>query len=161
MGSGWDKLVLISVSTSGSASVLTTLLPLTRQTLSMSAHKGFPKIFGKVHPRYMTPFWGTIILTTLSIVWYVLLTWWSANALLDAISALGIMVCVAYGGTGLAAAFYYRKELLKSWKNFLLMGVGPTVGAILFRRSSSSRCSSTTTNRSTAIRAPSTWVGSS
>ena len=132
MGSGWDKLVLISVSTSGAASVLTTLLPLTRQTLSMSAHKGFPRIFGKVHPKYMTPFWGTIILTGLSITWYVLLTWWSANALLDAISALGIMVCVAYGGTGLAAAFYYRRELLKSWKNFLLMGLGPTVGAILF-----------------------------
>ena len=61
-----------------------------------------------------------------------LLTWWNANALCDAISAIGIMVCIAYGGTGLAATVYYRKELLKSAKNFFLMGVAPTVGAIIF-----------------------------
>ena len=42
------------------------------------------------------------------------------------------MVCLAYGGTGLACTVYYRKELLKSAKNFFLMGVAPTVGAILF-----------------------------
>lgn len=132
MGSPWDKLVLLCVFTSGAASCLTTLLPLTRQTLSMAAHKSLPKVFGEVHPRYMTPFKGTIILTVLSIAWYVLLTWANVNLLYDAISALGIMVCLAYGGTGLAATIYYRKELLKSWKNFVLMGLAPTLGAIMF-----------------------------
>ena len=42
------------------------------------------------------------------------------------------MVCLAYGGTGLAATVYYRKELLKSWKNFLLDRPGPTAGRIIF-----------------------------
>ena len=132
MGNTWDKLVFLCIFTSGAASALTTLLPLTRQTLSMAAHKSLPKIFGRIHPKYMTPFWGTIILGSLSILWYVLLTWWNVNALYDAISAIGIMVCIAYGGTGLAATVYYRKELLKSAKNFFLMGVAPTVGAIMF-----------------------------
>jgi amino acid transporter len=98
----------------------------------MAAHKSLPAIFGRIHPKYMTPFWGTIILAALSIIWYVLLTWWNVNALYDAISAIGMMVCVAYGGTGLACTVYYRKELLKSVKNFFLMGVAPTVGAIMF-----------------------------
>src|SRR5664280_1077341 len=80
----------------------------------------------------MTPFWGTIILAALSIVWYVALTWWNVNALYDAISAIGMMVCIAYGGTGLACTVYFRKELLKSAKNFFLMGVAPTVWAIMF-----------------------------
>ena len=132
MGSTWSKLVFLSVFTSGAASALTTLLPLTRQTLSMAAHKSLPKVFGRVHPKYLTPFWGTVILTALSTLWYVLLTWWNPNALLDAISAIGIMICLAYGGTGLAATVYYRKELFKSVKNFLLIGVAPTLGAILF-----------------------------
>jgi len=132
MGNTWDKLVFLCIFTSGAASALTTLLPLTRQTLSMAAHKSLPKVFGRIHPKYMTPFWGTIILGSLSILWYVGLTWWNVNALYDAISAIGIMVCIAYGGTGLASTVYYRKELLKSAKNFFLMGVAPTVGAIMF-----------------------------
>ncbi len=132
MGGTWSKLVFLSVFTSGAASALTTLLPLTRQTLSMAAHKSLPRIFGRIHPRFLTLFWGTVILGTLSIVWYVLLTWLNPNALLDAISAIGIMVCIAYGGTGLAATVYYRKELLKSAKNFFLIGVAPTLGAIMF-----------------------------
>ncbi len=132
MGGTWDRLVFLCIFTSGAASALTTLLPLTRQTLSMAAHKSLPRVFGRIHPKYLTPFWGTVILTALSILWYVLLTWWNVNALYDAISALGIMVCIAYGGTGLAATVYYRKELLKSAKNFFLIGVAPTLGAIMF-----------------------------
>ena len=132
MGGTWDRLVFLCIFTSGAASALTTLLPLTRQVLSMAAHKSLPSIFGRIHPKYMTPFWGTIILAALSIIWYVLLTWWNVNALYDAISAIGMMVCVAYGGTGLACTVYFRKELLKSAKNFFLMGVAPTVGAIMF-----------------------------
>ena len=132
MGGTWDRLVFLCLLTSGAASALTTMLPLTRQTLSMAAHKSLPAIFGRIHPKYLTPFWGTIILSALSILWYVLVTLWNANAIWDAISAIGIMVCIAYGGTGLAATVYYRKELLKSAKNFFLMGVAPTVGAIMF-----------------------------
>ena len=132
MGGTWDRLVFLCLLTSGAASALTTLLPLTRQTLSMAAHKSLPAIFGRIHPKYLTPFWGTIILSVLSILWFVLVTLWNANAIWDAISAIGIMVCIAYGGTGLAATVYYRKELLKSAKNFFLIGVAPTLGAILF-----------------------------
>jgi amino acid transporter len=132
MGSGWDKLVLLCVMTSAAASALTTLLPLTRQTLSMAAHKSLPKIFGEVHPKYMTPFKGTVVLTVLSILWYVLLTWVNVNLLYDAIGAIGIMICLAYGGTGLAATIYYRKQLRKSAKNFFLIGVAPTLGALMF-----------------------------
>ncbi len=132
MGNTWDRLVFLCIFTSGAASALTTLLPLTRQTLSMAAHKSLPSVFGRIHPKYMTPFWGTVILTALSIAWYVVLTWLSPNALYDAIDAIGIMVCLAYGGTGLACTVYYRKELLKSAKNFFLMGVAPAVGAALF-----------------------------
>ena len=131
MGNGWSKLLFLCLITSGAASALTTLLPMTRQTLSMAAHKAFPQVFGKIHPRFKTPFWGTLILTVLSSLWYVLLTWVNEDLLWDAISAIGIMVCLTYGGTGLASTVYYRKELLKSGKNFLLMGLVPGLGGIM------------------------------
>ena len=41
------------------------------------------------------------------------------------------MIAFYYGLTGIACAIYYRRELTKSVKNFILIGVGPVVGAIL------------------------------
>ena len=132
MGGTWDKLVFLCIFTSGAASALTTLLPLTRQTLSMAAHKSLPASLRphppQVHDAVLGHHHPHLAVDPLVRA----LTWWNVNALYDAISALGIMVCIAYGGTGLAATVYYRKELLKSAKNFFLMGVAPTLGAIMF-----------------------------
>jgi len=132
MGSGWGKLVFLSVFTSAAVGFLTSLLPVTRQFLSMAAHKALPQVFGKIHPRFMTPFWGTIIVVVVTFVLYVFVTAYNPALFWDAVSASGIICCLAYGGTGLAAAVYYRKELRKSWKNLIFMGVGPTLGAIMF-----------------------------
>jgi amino acid transporter len=125
------RMVLLAVFTSGAASALTTLLPLTRSTLSMASHKAFPRIFGQVHPKYMTPFWGTVIMTIISIAWYAGMTAISPNILGDAIGALGLMVCFVYGFTGFSSGIYYRKELFKSVKNFLLIGLFPFLGGLM------------------------------
>ena len=125
------RFVMVAVFTSGAASALTTLLPLTRSTLSMASHKAFPKIFGRVHPKYQTPFWGSVIMTVISIVWFAGMTWISPNILADAIGALGLMVCFVYGFTGFSSGIYYRKELFKSVKNFLFIGLIPFVGGIM------------------------------
>ena len=44
---------------------------------------------------------------------------------------LGLMIAFYYGLTGFACTIYYRRELLRSWKTFLLIGVGPTLGGII------------------------------
>ena len=67
----------------------------------------------------------------LSIVWYVGLTIVSKNILFDSIAALGLMIAFYYGLTGFACTIYYRRELLRSWKTFWLIGVGPTVGGLM------------------------------
>ena len=83
---------------------------------------------GRIHPRYLTPHVSTILMGALSIVWYVGLTIVSENILFDSIAALGLMIAFYYGITGFACAIYYRRELLRSVKTFLLIGVGPTLG---------------------------------
>jgi amino acid transporter len=130
-GSPFDKLLIIAVLTSASASTQTTILPTARTSLSMARAKAMPATFGKIHPRYLTPSVSTLVMGALSIVWYVGLTLISTNILFDSIAALGLMIAFYYGLTGFACAIYYRRELLKSAKNFLLIGVGPTLGGII------------------------------
>ena len=71
-GSPWDKLLIIAVLTSASASTQTTILPTSRTTLSMASHGAIPRTFARIHPRHLTPSVSTIWMGIVSIVWYVL-----------------------------------------------------------------------------------------
>ena len=128
LGSPWNKLLIIAVLTSASASTQTTILPTARTTLSMAAHGAIPRYFARIHPRFRTPGPSTLWMGALSIGWYVGLTLVSENILTDSIDALGLMIAFYYGLTGFACAWYYRRHLLDSAKNLLLVGVVPVVG---------------------------------
>jgi len=131
-GSFWGKLLVIAVLTSAAASTQTTILPAARSSLSMAVHKAFPKRFADIHPEHLTPGFATIVFGVVSILWYVLLTWLSPNAVLgNSISALGFGIAFYYGITGYACAFYYRKHIFKSFKNFVFVGLAPFLGAVL------------------------------
>ena len=129
-GSGLDKLLIICVLTSASASTQTTILPTARTTLSMAKWDAIPSAFGRVHPRFLTPSFSTLLMGGLSILWTVALLGFnpSQNVLGDTISALGFAVCFYYGFTGLACAVYFRRELFKSMRNFVFAGLVPLVG---------------------------------
>jgi amino acid transporter len=132
-GSPLDKLMIIAVLTSASASTQTTILPTARTTLSMARWKAIPAAFGEVHPRFMTPTFSTVLMGGLSIAWTIALLAFNPNqdVLGDTISALGFAVCFYYGFTGLACALYYRRDLFKSARNFLFAGLVPVVGGVM------------------------------
>ena len=130
-GSPLDKLLIIAVLTSASASTQTTILPSTRTALSMAVQGAFPKRFASVHPKHMTPGVATIWMAVLSIIWYVGLTLVSQNALYDSILSIGIFILLYYSMTGFACVVYFRRELTKSMRHFVLVGVVPLVGAIV------------------------------
>jgi amino acid transporter len=130
-GSPLDKILIIAVLTSAAASTQTTILPTARTSLSMARARAIPSKFGEVHPRYLTPHVSTILMGVLSIVWYVGLTIISENILFDSLAALGLMIAFYYGLTGFACTIYYRRELTKSAKNVLLIGVAPLLGGLI------------------------------
>jgi amino acid transporter len=130
-GSPLDKILIIAVLTSAAASTQTTILPTARTSLSMARAKAMPAVFGEVHPRYLTPHVSTILMGILSIIWYVGLTIVSENILFDSLAALGLMIAFYYGLTGFACTIYYRRELGKSAKNVLLIGVAPLLGGLI------------------------------
>jgi amino acid transporter len=131
LGSPLDKLVILAVLTSAAASTQTTILPTARTALSMGAKGALPRMWANVHPRFQTPTNATIWMGILSVAWYVALKLTSENVYYDAIAALGLMIAFYYGLTGYACALYYRKELVKSPKNLILMGILPLAGGII------------------------------
>ncbi|HEX4437792.1 MAG TPA: APC family permease [Solirubrobacteraceae bacterium] len=130
---GWilAKGLIICVLTSASASTQTTILPTARTTLSMAHWKAVHKVLGKVHKTFLTPDVSTIGMGAISIIVTVPLLLVSESILADSITALGFPVCFYYGFTGLACPWYFRHELTKSARNFLLVGVAPLVGGLM------------------------------
>ena len=131
LGSPLDKLLIIAVLTSAAASTQTTILPTARTVLSMAAKKALPRYWARINPRFLTPGPATIWMGVISIAWYVGLKIVSQNILYDAIAALGLMIAFYYGLTGYACVVYYRRELFKSAKNLLFIGVAPLIGAMM------------------------------
>jgi amino acid transporter len=131
MGTPWDKILVIAVLSSAIACTQTTILPTARTTLSMAANGAMPRSLATIHPKYLTPTWSTFWIGAASILWFVALVLIdrSENILWDSISGLGFAIAFYYGITALAAPVYFRKFLFKSWKNALLMGVAPLLGA--------------------------------
>jgi amino acid transporter len=131
LGSTAGKLLVIAVIISGISSAQTTILPGSRTSLSMAASGALPKVFASIHPRYLTPAFGTILIGALATLWYVPGKLISENFLFDSLSALSLMIAFYYGLTGFACAIYWRHELFASAKNFVFIGLAPLIGAVL------------------------------
>jgi amino acid transporter len=132
LGSVGVKFLIVAVLTSAAASTQTTILPTARTTLSMAHWGSIPSVIGRIHPRFRTPTvstWGFGLLSILVAVPLILI---SETVLELAVVALGIPVCFYYGTTGLACAWYYRREVFTSAKKFLLVGLAPTIGGLIF-----------------------------
>jgi amino acid transporter len=132
-GSPLDKILIIAVLTSAAASTQTTILPTARTTLSMARKNAWPRQFANVHPRYLTPSYSTLWMGAVSIVWTLLIMGFNPaqNVLGDSISALGFAICFYYGFTGLACFVYFRREITKSFRNFVLAGLAPLLGFVM------------------------------
>ncbi|MGV0853445.1 APC family permease [Mycolicibacterium phlei] len=122
--------LLLTVSVSALSSTQTTILPTARGTLSMAVYEAIPKRFASVHPRYMTPAFGTIVMGLSALFFYLLLSFLSENALADSIASLGLAVAFYYGITAFACVWYFRATLFASARNLFFRGVFPLLGGL-------------------------------
>ncbi len=130
LGEPLNKLLIISVLTSASASTQTTILPTARTTLSMAHWKAVTALLQRVHKRYLTPTVSTLGFGLLSVAITVPLLLAKGSVLEDSLTATGFAVVFYYGFTGVACGWYYRRELHKSVWNFLRLGLGPLLGGV-------------------------------
>jgi amino acid transporter len=124
------SLLLLTVSVSALSSTQTTILPTARGTLSMAVYEALPKRFASVHPKYMTPAFGTIVMGCAALFFYLVLTFLSENALLDSVASLGLAVAFYYGITAYACVWYFRKTLFTSVRNLFFRGIFPLLGGV-------------------------------
>src|ERR1700685_1734892 len=130
--SGVGKLLIFAVLTSAAACTQTTILPSARTAISMARMGALPQIFGAIHPRYLTPSFATLLMGAVSIAWYVGLVFISDNNVLtDSVTATAIGIAFYYGLTGFACVAYYRRELFKDFKCFILVGLVPALGGLI------------------------------
>ena len=126
------KLLLIAVLTSAAASCQTTILPATRTMLSMGSHGAAPEKLAQIDPKRLTPDYSSWLFGGVSIAWYVLLVVISHNTSTDAytasIAAVGMAIAVYYGLSGVSCILYFRKWVLTSPKNFVMIGLLPGFG---------------------------------
>ena len=122
--------LLLTVSVSALSSTQTTILPTARGTLSMAVYEAIPKRFANVHPRYMTPAFGTIVMGLSALFFYLLLKVLSENALADSVASLGLAVAFYYGITAFACVWYFRRTLFASMRNLFFRGIFPLVGGL-------------------------------
>ncbi len=131
LGEPLGSLVLLAVVVSALASTQTTILPASRTSLSMARAEAMPAALGEVSKRFFTPVVSTVAIGVLAVAWYLPSKLINENFLFDSLSALALMIAFYYAFTGVACVVYYRRELTKSVKNFLFVGVAPAIGALL------------------------------
>jgi amino acid transporter len=128
---GWDWVVLLAVATSAVASTQTTIIPASRTALSMARRAALPRRFASISAAHRTPDVSTWWVAGVGVAWYVGVGLVSENALYDSITGLSLLIALYYALTGLACAVFFRRRLLSSARDFLLLGVGPVVGAAM------------------------------
>jgi amino acid transporter len=131
LGTWGFKLLVLAILSSSAASAQTTILPTARTTLSMAAYKALPRLFGKIHPRYLTPTFSTWAMGLVSIAFYVAMTYIRGGALLnDLILAIGLQIAFYYGLTGFASAWYFHRSaagVRDVWLKIVAPALGGTI----------------------------------
>jgi amino acid transporter len=126
------RLLILMVLSSAAASTQTTILPTARTTLSMATYRAIPKVFAKMHPRYLTPTVSTIVMGVLSGLLYLWFNYTSGGFVIsDAVTAIGLYIAFYYGLTGFACAWYYRKTLFRKQRDLWMQGILPVLGGLL------------------------------
>jgi amino acid transporter len=129
-GSIAASLLLLTVSISALSSTQTTILPTARGTLSMAVYEAIPKRFASVHPKYMTPGFGTLVMGAAALMFYLVLSFVSSSALQDSVASLGLAVAFYYGITAYACVWYFRRTLTSSVRNLFMRGIFPLLGGL-------------------------------
>ena len=126
------RLLVLMILSSAAASTQTTILPTARTTLSMAAYKALPASFAKISPRFLTPTVSTIAMGVVSILLYIPMNFISkGNAIVDAVTAIGLYIAFYYGLTAFSCVWYYRKTLLQSQRNLWMRGILPLRGGLI------------------------------
>ena len=128
----WGSIAILAVILSTVGTIETQITQCARLLFSMGRDGVMHKGFSEVHSKFETPWLAGVLIWALSIA---LLAASSASesvggVMSSLISAIGVMVSIYYGLTGLACVWYYRKSLTKDGTTLFMRGIWPGLSAI-------------------------------
>jgi amino acid transporter len=91
-----------------------------------------PRIFGKIHGAFQTPWVACLILGCIPPLFLIpyLVSSGATTAIGYIISADGLIYLVMYFAVAVGCVWYYRKVLTSSAANLLITGVAPLIGGL-------------------------------
>jgi len=132
-GTGWAKLMALSIALSVIAATGTGIVLTARIIYGMATRQTLPPLLGTVSLRFKTPVAASVVVGVLIIaaIWvYILAT--SAQAIFgEVVSLAGLLAAAFYVLTALATIAYYRRRILTGAWDALLAGLLP-LGAAAF-----------------------------
>jgi amino acid transporter len=130
-GTAGEKFMALAVTLSVLATTQVAIIGTARLIFSMSRDRVLPPQLGRISERFRTPALTTALLGGLMIVLGIIDIFQSsvANAISDLISVSGFLYALFYAITALAAAWYYRRQVIKSFPDAMILGFLPLAGA--------------------------------
>jgi amino acid transporter len=130
-GTTGEKFMSLAVVLSVLATTQVAIIGTSRLIFSMSRDRVLPPRLSVISEKYRTPAFTTAWLGGIMIVLGVIDIFESsvANAISDLITVSGFLYALFYAITGLAAAWYYRRQSIKSPQDLLILLVLPLAGA--------------------------------
>ena len=126
------KLIIIAVILSTVATIETQMIQVTRTMFSMGRDGTLSPKFGRINVKWKTPIFATLTVTVVALGLFVGSQFIGSVGTImgDAVSAIGIQISIYYALAGFSVVVLFRKDLLKSAKNFIFLGLWPFLGAL-------------------------------
>ena len=130
-GTAGLRIISLAVVLSVLATTQVAIIGTSRLIFSMSRDRVLPARLGEISERFRTPAFTTALLGGVMIVLGIIDIYATsvATAISDLVTISGLLYSLFYAITGLAAAWFYRRFIGRSLKDFLILGVLPLAGA--------------------------------
>jgi amino acid transporter len=132
-GTAGDRVISLAVVLSVLATTQVAIIGTARLIYSMSRDRVLPARLGRISPRYRTPAFTTALLGGVMMALGIIDIFVSsvATAIVDLVTVSGLLYSLFYAITGLAASWFYRRFILRSAKDVVILGLMPLGGAAL------------------------------
>jgi amino acid transporter len=126
-GSFWAKMMALSIALSVIATTGTGIVLSARIAYGMASYRALPGFLSYVSRRFATPLPASLIAGVLliALTWVYLLATSVQNAFNDVIDVTGLLFAIFYVLTALATIVYYRRRVISSFWDLLILGVLP------------------------------------
>jgi amino acid transporter len=130
-GTAGDRVISLAVVLSVLATTQVAIIGTARLMFSMSRDRVLPARLGQISERYRTPAFSTALLGAVMMALGIIDVFVSsvATAIIDLVTVSGLLYSLFYAITGLAASWFYRRFILRSVKDMLILGLMPLAGA--------------------------------